>query len=118
MKKTKIIYWTTTILFTLFMASSAIPDMLMVPEAVSFITQLGYPQYFIPFIGVAKLLGCIALLVPGYPRIREWAYAGLFFDLCGAVYSNLMVNGWDNGMLTMIPVFAVMFTSYIYNRKM
>lgn len=117
MKRTKTIYWITTILFAGFMAMSAIPDVLMQKEAMDFITQLGYPDYFVPFIGVAKLLGCIALVVPGFPKIREWAYAGLAFDLIGAVYSNLMVHGWDNGMLTLIPVFGVMIASYIYNQK-
>ena len=74
-------------------------EILKVPDAVAFITQLGYPVYFIPFIGVAKVLGSIAIVVPRFPKLKEWAYAGLTFDLIGAVYSNLMVNGWDNGML-------------------
>jgi uncharacterized membrane protein YphA (DoxX/SURF4 family) len=89
----------------------------MVPEAVQFITHLGYPTYFIPFIGVAKLLGCIAILIPKFDKIKEWAYAGLVFDLIGAVYSNLMVDGWNNGMLVMVPVFAIAFLSYFYKDK-
>ncbi len=117
MKKTKIIYWSSTILFAAFMAFSAIPDILMDPEAVTFITNLGYPDYFIPFIGVAKLLGCIAILIPGFKKIKEWAYAGLIFDLMGAVYSLLMTNGFEMGMLMMIPIFAIAATSYIYNEK-
>lgn len=117
MKKDKIIYWISTVLFAGFMAFSAIPDIIMEPETVEFIKKLGYPEYFIPFIGVAKLLGCIALVVPGFPKIREWAYAGLFFDLIGAVYSNLMVNGFDAGMLVMVPIFGIGITSYFYNEK-
>lgn len=118
MKSTKLIYWTTTGLFVAFMLFSAIPDALVVEDAKVFMTHLGYPVYFIPFIGIAKILGCIALLVPGFRTIREWAYAGLFFDLIGAVYSVVMVDGLDPGMLTMVVVFGVMFTSYYYNRKM
>lgn len=118
MKKTKTIYWVTTTIFALFMASTAIPDIMMQKEAMAFITSLGYPEYFIPFIGVAKLLGCIAIMVPGFPKIKEWAYAGLAFDLIGAVYSNLMVHGWDNGMLTMIPIFGFMIASYVYNARL
>lgn len=117
MKRVKIIYWSSTIVFVLFMLFSSIPDILMVPEAVQFITHLGYPTYFIPFIGVAKVLGCLALLVPNFNKIKEWAYAGLVFDLIGAVYSNLMVDGWNNGMLIMLPVFALAFLSYIYKDK-
>lgn len=118
MKNQKFIYWLSTLLFTAFMAFSSIPDIMMVPEAVTFITHLGYPTYFIPFIGVAKLLGCIALLVPQFNKIKEWAYAGLIFDLIGAVYSNIMVDGWNIGMLVMVPVFTIAIVSYIYNEKL
>ena len=117
MKTTKIIYWTSTILFAGFMLFSAIPDILMVEEAKQFITHLGYPLYFIPFIGVAKLLGSIAIVVPSFKKIKEWAYAGLFFDLIAAVYSNVMVDGFQPSMLMMIPIFALAITSYVYNQK-
>lgn len=117
MKKNKIIYWSTTGLFAAFMTFSAIPDMLKVPEAIQFITHLGYPEYFIPFIGLAKLLGSIAILIPSFKKIKEWAYAGLVFDLIAAVYSIVMTDGFDPGMLMMIPIFAVVATSYIYNTK-
>jgi hypothetical protein len=117
MKKTKILYWITTILFAGLMAFSAIPDVMMAEDAVKFITHLGYPEYFIFFIGVAKLLGCIAILVPGFPKIREWAYAGLFFDLIGAAYSNIMVDGWQSGMVFMLVFIGLGVASYIYNEK-
>lgn len=78
MKKRNIAYWVVTALFSAFMIFSAVPDIMMVPDAMKFIGHLGYPDYFIPFIGVAKLLGSIAILIPGFPRIKEWAYAGLF----------------------------------------
>lgn len=118
MKKIKIIYWTTTILFAGFMTFSAIPDILVVEEAKEFMTtHLGYPVYFIPFIGVAKLLGSIAILVPQFKTIKEWAYAGLFYDLIGAVYSGIMTDGFQPGMFMMVPIFAIAITSYIFNRK-
>src|SRR5215212_11317403 len=88
MKKTKILYWIFTSLFACMMLFSAIPDVLSNPLAVQGMHDgLGYPLYFIPFIGVAKVLGVIAILIPGFPRIKEWAYAGLVFDLVGATYS-------------------------------
>jgi hypothetical protein len=117
MKKNKIIYWTCTILFAGFMTFTAIPDIIRDPEAMKFIMSLGYPDYFIPFIGVAKLLGSISILVPSFHRIKEWAYAGLAFDLIGAMYSGIMVGGFDPAMLTMLPVFALGIASYNYNRK-
>src|SRR3954470_14106256 len=98
MKKTKIIYWIITGLFAGFMIFTAIPDILVVPDAVDFMVKLGYPVYFIPFIGVAKVLGGIAILIPGFPRIKEWAYAGLMFDLIGAAYSVSASMGAANGL--------------------
>ena len=101
MKKTNIIYWTATVLFGGFMLFSAIPDLIVVPEAVEFVSnKLGYPEYIIPFLGAAKTLGVIALVIPGFPRITEWAYAGLTFDLIGATYSNFAVDGFQPGALS------------------
>ena len=71
MKKTNTLYWIFTGLFCALMLFSAIPDIIMVPEAVEMITnKLGYPLYFLPFIGVMKALGAVALLIPGFPRIK------------------------------------------------
>lgn len=118
MKMTNFFYWVITGLFAAFMLFSAVPDIMAVPEAVSFIGQLGYPKYFVIFIGVAKLLGVIAILVPGFPRIKEWAYAGLFFDLFGATYSQVAVNGFDPGEFFMILPIGFLFVSYfLYHRK-
>ena len=78
-----------------------------VPDAVAFMTALGYPPYFTPFIGVAKLLGSIAILIPGFPRIKEWAYAGLVFDLIGAVYSQIAVGMPSAGLLFMLLPFGL-----------
>jgi hypothetical protein len=118
MKTTNIIHWTATILFGGFMLFSAIPDIIVVPEAVEFVSnKLGYPEYIIPFLGIAKTLGVIALLIPGFPRITEWAYAGLTFDLIGATYSNFMVDGLEPGLMFMLVIFAVEAVSYIYFHK-
>jgi uncharacterized membrane protein YphA (DoxX/SURF4 family) len=81
MKKTKIFYWIFTGLLIVLMAMSSIPNIMSAPEAVSEFARLGYPTYLLPFIGVAKLLGVIAILMPGLSRIKEWAYAGFVFDL-------------------------------------
>ncbi len=117
MKKINIIYWIFTALFAVMMAATAIPDVIMQPEAVTFMTHLGYPLYFIPFIGWAKILGAAAILIPGFPRIKEWAYAGLFFDLIGAVYSNMAVGPLDPSMLFMVVFFIPGILSYVYYHK-
>lgn len=117
MKKINTIYWIVTSLFAAFMLFSAIPDMLMVPEAKAFMNHIGYPDYFIPFIGVLKLLGSVAILIPGYPTIKEWAYAGLFFDLMGATYSIAATDGVKPDMLGMLLPFAFWTLSYVYFHK-
>ncbi|MES3016388.1 MAG: DoxX family protein [Bacteroidota bacterium] len=117
MKKTRIIYWTITILFSAFMAFTAVPDILMSADAVKFINQLGYPDYFIPFIGWAKILGSVAIVIPGYYRVKEWAYAGLFFDLIAAIYSIICINGVDASMLFMVLPITAGTVSYIYYHK-
>jgi DoxX-like family len=118
MKKTKVLYWVITGLFSAFMLFSAIPDILSTPEAKTFITNLGYPAYIIPFLGVAKLLGVIAILVPGFPRIREWAYAGLFIDLIGATYSGIAHDGMQPLILTMLLPIGFLFLSYYLWHKL
>jgi hypothetical protein len=62
------------------------------PQAISIFGHLGYPAYLLPFLGTAKLLGVGAVLVPGFRRLKEWAYAGLVFDLFGALYSHVSVG--------------------------
>jgi hypothetical protein len=116
MKKTTILYWIFTSLFGAMMLFSAIPDVLSDPVAVKGMhTELGYPLYFIPFIGVAKILGVIAILVPGFPRLREWAYAGLFFDLIGATYSIAAIGKPD--FIFMILPLALGIASYTLYQK-
>jgi hypothetical protein len=118
MKRTNILYWITTGLFAFMMFGSAIPDVMSSEIAVKGMhTDLGYPIYFIPFIGFAKILGVIALLVPGYPRIKEWAYAGLLFDLIGATYSLFAVGTSASNDAFMIMPLALFFLSYYFYHK-
>jgi len=93
---------------------SSIPDILQLPEAVTIITtHLGYPKYFLLFIGVAKLLGAVAILIPGFPRIKEWAYAGFVFDLTAAVYSHISVGDPPDKWLPIIIGIIILSISYI-----
>lgn len=116
-KRNNILFWVFTILFCAFMMMSTIPNILSAPEWVEVFKMLGYPLYMLPFIGVAKLLGVIALLIPGFPRLKEWAYAGMFFDLTGAVYSGLMTGGFNPQMLIMLVPFVLGGLSYVYHHK-
>jgi hypothetical protein len=92
MKKTRIFYWITTGLFLLLMLFSSVSSLASRDKAVEFFNTINMPAYMISFLSVAKLLGVIAILVPGYPRIKEWAYAGIFFDLTGALWCNYAVG--------------------------
>ncbi len=118
-KKTKTLYWIFTILFALLMFGSAIPDILSQPIAVKGMhEELGYPLYFLPFIGVAKALGVIAILIPGFPKIKEWAYAGLFFDLIGAMYSIMAVGKPASDWAPMVfPISLAVIAYILYQKK-
>ena len=80
-------------------------------------SQLGYPKYMNPFLGIAKLLGVIAILVPGFPKIREWAYAGLAFDLIGAMYSQIAVGTPASQWMFMFIWIILLIVSYVFYHK-
>ena len=116
MKKTKIFYWVSTLLFAAFMLMSALPNVLSQKEAVDMFAKMSLPAYLLPFLGIAKILGAIAIVIPGYPRIKEWAYAGLVFDLLGATYS-IVASGQSKGVIFMAVPIAVAFISYFFYHK-
>jgi len=120
MKKQKLLYWIFTGLFAAMMLGSAIPDVISSPIAIKGMHEdLGYPLYFIPFIGIAKVLGVIAILVPGFPRLKEWAYAGLVFDLIGATFSIIAagksIGDWG---FMIIPITLAALSYTFYHRKL
>lgn len=116
-KSIKIIYWIFTGLVILLIGFGSIFDAIAAPEAVAYVTRLGYPAYLIPFLGVAKLLGIIAILIPGYPRLKEWAYAGLVFDLVGALYSHIAFGDPAANWLPLFFGLFLIFGSYVYYHK-
>jgi DoxX-like family len=87
--QSKRFYQVVTVVMCLFIGGGALFDVAKSADAVKLITGLGYPTYLVQFLGVMKLLGVAALLVPGHPRLKQWAYAGLTFDTGGALYSHL-----------------------------
>ncbi|SEL78291.1 DoxX-like family protein [Chitinophaga rupis] len=117
MKKINIIFWISTGLLALLMGVGSISNVLKQPEAVALFQHLGYPVYLLPFLGVAKILGVITILVPGFPRLKEWAYAGLTFDLAGAMYSGICVDGAGPAVLVFLVGFGLIALSYIYHHK-
>ena len=91
-KRNKIIYWIATIWLALGMVSTGIVQLMRSKEDVDMMTRLGYPVYFLTIIGVWKILGVIAILIPKFPFLKEWTYAGFFFLMSGAVISHLIVG--------------------------
>lgn len=117
-KTTNILYWTATALFSVLMIFSAVGGIQPSQQAIDLIHgQLGYPIYFIPFISIAKIVGSIAILVPALKRAKEWAYAGLFFDLVAAIYSAVASNGFDPMMLSLAIWFVPGIVSYVLWQK-
>jgi len=94
-KSKSIVYWTMTILVAFFIGPGGLTQIWQYysnPHSV--VPELGYPMYFFAILGVWKALGAIAILVPRFPRLKEWAYAGIFFDLTGAAASCAAVGGY------------------------
>ena len=89
-KRNKIIYWIATIWLSLGMLSTGIVQLLKTEEEVDMMTRLGYPVYILTIIGVWKILGVVAVLIPKFPLLKEWAYAGFFIAMSGAVVSHLI----------------------------
>jgi len=117
MKKTNILYWVFTGLFSLAMLSSGLQNIFVTQAWIDIFAHLGYPEYLLPFLGIVKVLGAIAILIPGFYRLKEWAYAGFFFDLIGATYSVIMTDGLQPQMAGMLIFFGLFALSYIYHRK-
>jgi len=88
-KRNKIIYWIATLWLALGMTSTGIVQFIKMKEEVDLFNRLGYPLYFLTILGIWKLLGVIAVLIPKFPLLKEWAYAGFFFAMSGAVLSHL-----------------------------
>ena len=120
-KAINLTYWISTFIFAALMIFSSVGGIQPSQQAIQFMHDgLGYPVYFIQFISIAKLIGAIVILIPGLNRIKEWAYAGLFFDLAGAIYSGIAASGkFDPMMLTMaIWILPGVVSYYFWHKKM
>lgn len=112
MNKRVIAYWLTTMLFCLAMTSGGALNLLRAEIQKESIQALGYPEYLMTILGVAKLLGVIALLMPGVPLLKEWAYAGFTFDLLGAAASHAFVG--DPAIEVLLPLIILSIAAASY----
>lgn len=90
MRTKKIIYWIATIWLSLGMLSTGIVQLLKMDQDVDRMKDLNYPVYLLTLLGIWKILGVIAVLIPKFPVLKEWAYAGFFFAMSGAMFSHIM----------------------------
>jgi len=112
-KAKKISYWIFTAWLALGMTSTGIVQLIKMDDEVSRIESLGYPVYLLTLLGIWKLLGVVAILVPKFPVIKEWAYAGFFFTCTGAAFSHLNVHDSIGDIFTCLLLLALTITSYL-----
>ena len=113
----KITYWVVTAFITLGLGAGAIFDVMMAPEAVALMTQLGYPAYLNYIVGWGKILGVIVIWQKKWPRLREWAYAGLAIDTFGAGVSFLLAGLGFTASIGAFVSFGLVMLSYVAMRK-
>src|SRR6185312_16790631 len=107
-KRNKIIYWIATGLLALGMFASGLQQVLHTQTIMDLMIPLGYPSYFFYIIGVWKILAVITILLPGFKLLKEWAYAGLFFVMTGALISHLAIGDFEAKAI-MGPIFQTVF---------
>ena len=110
----KAFYWLATGVVSLVLTAIGILDVMHAPSVIEGLMKLGYPVYFATIIGVWQLLGVAALLVPGFPRLKEWAYAGFFFTLTGASISHAISGDSAGHVLFPLMLLGLLALSWVF----
>jgi uncharacterized membrane protein YphA (DoxX/SURF4 family) len=111
--KTRVIgYWVTTALTAFAFAMGGFMDLMHGPDVLAGMAHLGYPVYFATILGLWKLAGAATVLAPRFPRLKEWAYAGMFFDLTGASFSHAASGDGAGKIMTPLVVLAFVAASW------
>ncbi len=116
-KRNKIIYWIATIWLALGMVSTGVVQLFKAKAGqggVDMITHLGYPVYLLTLLGTWKILGSVAVLIPKFPLLKEWAYAGFFFVMSGALFSHLAMNDSINTLFPALLLLILTFISWYF----
>ena len=106
------VYWTATILIALAFLSAGAANLLRLEEPMRGMLALGYPAYFLGILGAWKVLGAVAILAPRFPRLKEWAYAGIAFDLSGAALSHLATGAPAGKVIAPLVLLAIAAASW------
>ncbi len=116
-RRNKIIYWISTLWLALGMASTGIVQLFKVnegPGGVDSVTHLGYPVYILTILSSWKILGVVAVLLPKYPLVKEWAYAGFFFVMSGAIFSHIASGDSMNEIFPALLLLVLTIVSWFY----
>lgn len=113
-KRNKIIYWIATLWLALGMLSTGIVQLLKMKEEADMMAKLGYPVYLLTILGIWKILGVIAILVPKFALVKEWAYAGFFFAMSGAVFSHFAVGDAAKDFFGPVLLLVLTFLSWYF----
>ncbi|GIO54515.1 MULTISPECIES: DoxX family protein [Paenibacillus] len=99
-------YWTVTIILAFSIALSGIGQLMRLGGNVDLVTHIGFPLYITYILGTWKLLGILAIVIPGFPRLKEWAYSGIFFLMTGAALSHVFAHDYGvGGFNVILPLF-------------
>lgn len=113
-KRNKIIYWIATVFLAFGMLAGGVQQLLQIGGYVDIVGQLGYPLYLLSILGAWKILGVVAVLIPKYPLVKEWAYAGFFFAMSGAAISHLVVSHSVNEALPSLVLLTMTVVSWYF----
>ena len=113
-KRDKIIYWVATLWLALGMVSTGLVQLLKVDDEVENIGKLGYPEYFLTILGTWKMLGVVAVLIPKFPLLKEWAYAGFVFAMTGATISRMFAGDPVTAILPSLFLLLLAVTSWYF----
>lgn len=113
-KRNKIIYWIATGWLALGMLSTGIVQVLKMKQEADLFTHLGYPLYFLTILAIWKFLGVVAILVPKLPVLKEWAYAGFFFAMTGAVISHIVCGDAAKELFGPLLLLVLTIVSWYY----
>lgn len=113
-KTTKIIYWVSTIWLALGMLSTGIVQLIKMEEEVTKFKLLGYPVYLLTILGIWKILGVVAVLIPKFPVLKEWAYAGFFFTMSGAAISHIVAGSPVNEIFPSLLLLILTVVSWYF----
>jgi len=116
-KTNKIIYWIATLWLALGMVSTGLVQLMQIKDDVDRMTHLGYPTYLLTMLGIWKLLGVVAVMIPGYPLLKEWAYAGFFFAMSGAAISHIIMRDPITEILPSLLLLTLTVVSWYFRPK-